>query len=139
MFRIGGKEAILLTDNTTQNIFKMNEGLSKVDKYSKRIDELNGKATQILLFLSFAMISVATLENAKEILAQQPTWRHLLDNSFLWWKIALVPTLICILPLKGFHFENEGWYHFLIKFKEVLLWISILLIGLGIYFFVSAS
>lgn len=117
----------------------MNDGLSKVDKYSKRIDELNGKATQILLFLSFAMISVATLENAKEILAQRPGWQCLLNRSFLCWKIALVPTLICILPVKGFRFENEAWYHFLVKLKGVLLWVSILLIGLGIYFFVLAS
>jgi hypothetical protein len=117
----------------------MNHGLSKVDKYSKRIDELNGKATQILLFLSFAMISVATLENAKEIMALHPTWLCLLDNSFFWWKVALIPTLICILPVKGLRFENEVWYQFLVKFKGVLLWASISLVGLGIYFFVSAS
>ena len=117
----------------------MNDGLSKVDKYSKRIDELNGKATQILLFLSFAMVSVATLENAKEIMALHPTWLCLLDNSFFCWIIALIPTLVCILPVKGFHFENEVWYRFLVKFKGVLLWASISLIGLGIYFFVSAS
>jgi hypothetical protein len=117
----------------------MNDGLSKAHKYSKRIDELNGKATQILLFLSFAMISVATLENAKEIMALHPTWPRLLDNSFFFWKIALIPTLICILPVKGFHFENDVWYHFLVKFKGVLLWASVSLIGLGIYFFVSAS
>jgi len=117
----------------------MNDGLSKVDKFSKRIDELNGKATQILLFLSFAMISVATLVNAKEIMALHPTWLRLSDNSFFCWKIALIPTLICILPVKGIHFENEAWYHFLVRSKGVLLWVSILLIGLGIYFFVSAS
>jgi hypothetical protein len=52
----------------------MNDRSSKAEKYSQRIDELNGKATQILLFLSFAMISVATLENAKEIMALHPTW-----------------------------------------------------------------
>jgi len=117
----------------------MNDRSSKAEKYSQRIDELNGKATQILLFLSFAMISVATLENAKEIMALHPTWPGLLDNSFFFWKIALIPTLICILPVKGFHFENEVWYHFLVKFKGALLWASISLIGLGIYFFVSAS
>jgi len=114
-------------------------GLSNVDKYSKRVDELNGKATQILLFLSFAMISVATLENAKEILAQHPTWPRLLDKSFLYWKLALIPTLICILPVKGIRFENETWYHFLVRTKGILLWLSIWLVGLGVYFFVSAS
>jgi len=117
----------------------MNDGLSKTDRYSKRIDELNGKATQILLFLSFAMISVATLENAKEIMALHPTWFRLLNNGFLWWKIALIPTLICILPVKGFHFDNEVWYRFLVKLKAALLWMSIILMGVGIYFFVSAS
>ena len=121
------------------NISKMSHGVTKVDKYSKRIDELNGKATQILLFLSFAMISVATLENAREIMILHPTWPHLLDRSFFFWKIALIPTLICILPVKGFYFENEVWYHFLVKLKGVLLFASILSIGLGIYFFVSAS
>jgi uncharacterized integral membrane protein len=60
----------------------------------KRIDEMGTKFTQILIFLSFVIMAVVTLENVKSL--DIPV----LDRSLFFWKWALVPTLLGVLPLK---------------------------------------
>ena len=61
-----------------------------------RIKELGEKSTQILLFLSFAMVSIATLENV----GAHASWQPRLDQAFKCWTIALIPTLLGIVPVK---------------------------------------
>jgi len=110
----------------------MNEDLEEL---SKRIKELGDKATQLLLFLSFAMVSVATLKSSQGINA---SW-YPLDTAFFWWKLALLPTLFCVVPLKEISRKNEKAYSNIIKVKLVFLYLAILLIIIGVGYFIAAQ
>jgi hypothetical protein len=101
-----------------------------------RIKELNDKFSQTLLFLSFALVVVATLK-------EKVTPAHLvaLESVARWWSLSLFPTLAGILPLKEFAYlpclnqRKEGWYCIVRGSKVVFLWIAILLISFGAYRF----
>jgi hypothetical protein len=98
----------------------------------RRIKELNDKFSQTLLFLSFALVVVATLKekvNAAHHVA--------LESVACWWSFSLFPTLVGILPLKDFarlrclKERKEGWYSFVRWFKVAVLWFAIALIFVG--------
>jgi len=103
----------------------------KTANLSERIKQLGEKSTQILLFLSFALVSVATL---KEKGVQSPE----LDNAFLWWKIALFPILASVLPLREFVWECPRWYETIRWIRFGLLWVAIAFIAWGALSFVRA-
>jgi hypothetical protein len=91
-----------------------------------RISELNRKFSQVLLFLSFAIVGLATL---KTIQSLPPEEINIYDATLNWWKIALIPTLIGVAPVK------ELFPDHLIRIrtsKIVLLWLAIFLIGGGV-------
>jgi H+/Cl- antiporter ClcA len=73
------------------------------DEISQRIEELGQKSSQILLFLSFAMVSVATLKTVSGASSAA------LDGALLWWKWALLPVLIGVLPMKEFGWKTQAW------------------------------
>jgi hypothetical protein len=98
----------------------------ETESLSERIKQLGEKSTQILLFISFAMVSVATLKIADKAL-QSPA----LESAFFWWKIALFPTLLGVLPLKEFRWEHERWYNTIRMTRFVLLWIAVVIILIG--------
>jgi len=91
-----------------------------------RISELNGKFTQVLLFLSFAIVGLATLKTVQNL---QPGEISSYDATLNWWKIALIPTLIGVAPVK------ELFPDHLIRIrtsKIALLWLALFVIGGGV-------
>jgi len=87
----------------------MSDDSNKVAESSKRIDELGKKSGQVLLFLSFAMVSVATLKTIHPGSAAALN-DAALNDALNWWKWALVPILVGVLPMKEICWENECWY-----------------------------
>jgi hypothetical protein len=109
------------------------EDISKrTEEISDRINELGTKSTQILLFLSFAMLSVATLET----IASAPTVA--LNSALWWWKLALLPVLVNILPMKEIRWKTLAWYKFIQWTRFVLLWLAVILIVFGVLSFFKA-
>jgi hypothetical protein len=100
-----------------------------IEKISKRINELGKKSSQILLFLSFAMLSVVTLETGKD---PPPA---ALNCALWWWKCALIPILVGILPMKEFIWNSPSWYRFIWVTRVILLWLAVLLIVIGVWLF----
>ena len=109
------------------------EDISKrTEEISDRINELGTKSTQILLFLSFAMLSVATLET----IASAPTVA--LNSALWWWKLALLPVLVAILPMKEIRWKTLAWYKFIQWTRVFLLWLAVILIVFGVLSFFEA-
>jgi len=91
-----------------------------------RIKELGDKSSQTLLFLSFALVVLATLKDKYHGLP------HNMNEAMWWWSVALLPILIGILPLKEHHEKDIIWYKKLRCLKVVLLVISISTIICGV-------
>ena len=107
----------------TAEVSEMERQLSnsaRVEKLSSRIDELNQKCTQVLIFLSFAIVAVA-------LSSQSPLLENadLLDKALMRWTVAMFPTALGILPLKDFCEDCLRWYSFVRWLKVVLLWIAV--------------
>jgi len=105
------------------------------ERLSDRINELGNKSGQILLFLSFAMVSVATLKAA----APQGTEVGALNCAFFWWKLALFPILIGILPMKEAWWDQRWWYSIIRWLRFGLLWVAVFLIAGGALAFLWAT
>lgn len=96
---------------------------------SERIKQLGEKSTQLLIFLSFAMVSVATLKGIKDTPA--------LNEALLWWKVALFPILLSVLPLKEIRWEQACWYECIRWTRVGLHWLAIAFIARGLWSFLS--
>ena len=98
---------------------------------SERINELGNKATQLLTFLSFAIVSVVLLETAQSpalVLYQ----RGAIKWAMRFWVMALFPILINVFPVKDLKWSNVRWYDCARWGKFGLLSLSILLIISGV-------
>ena len=93
---------------------------AKVRRLSSRIEGLNQKCTQVLIFLSFAIVAVA-LSSQSPLLENA----NLLDKALMRWAVAMFPTVLGILPLKDFCEDRLRWYSFVRWLKVVLLWIAV--------------
>ena len=103
------------------------------DAIERRIKELGEKSSQTLLFLSFALVVVATLKDKADSSHQAA-----LRCAMHWWSWALFPVLLGILPLKEFRENNPRWYCILRWFKVALLWVAVILILGGAWAFSRA-
>ena len=103
------------------------------DDLGIRINELGTKSTQLLQFLSFAIIGAATLRTvqfaADQTLVRAATW---------WWILAVFPILLAVLPVKDFRWNGRTWYRFLVWVKCLLLWVAVILSGVGAIQFLRA-
>jgi hypothetical protein len=103
---------------------------------SKRIEELNNKCTQILMFLSFAIAAAVLLwTNAPNPSSAQSVFVHAAMKRWVW---AIFPILLGIAPLKEFREDNASWYGFLRWMKFLALWTAIGFIAWGAIDFVRA-
>jgi hypothetical protein len=93
---------------------------AKVERLSSRIAELNQKCTQVLIFLSFAIVAVA-LSSQSPLLENA----NLLDKALMKWTVAMFPTVLGILPLKDFCEDGLRWYSFVRWLKILLLWLAV--------------
>ena len=103
------------------------------DDLGIRINELGTKSTQLLQFLSFAIIGAATLRTAQfaadQTLVRAATW---------WWILAVFPILLAVLPVKDFRWNGRTWYRFLVWVKCLLLWVAVIFSGVGAVQFLRA-
>lgn len=104
-----------------------------IEAGNTRIKELNDKATQVLLFLSFAMVAAATLRPALTDTHQKlaVTW------AMRWWTMAIFPALACVLPVKDFE-RTVRWYTSVRRLKMGLLYIAVVCFGVGAVWFYKA-
>jgi hypothetical protein len=101
--------------------------------FGARINELGNKSTQLLLFLTFAILGAATLMT-KDCAGQE----RLVRAAAWWWMWAVFPVLLGVLPVKDFNWNNRRWYRFLVYAKCVLLWTSVILSSVGAMQFLRA-
>jgi hypothetical protein len=104
----------------------------EIEELSDRIKELGDKSTQILIFLSFALVVVTTLNANAALGASQ---KLAMTCTMRWWVAAIVPVILGVLPLKEFGWNKLGWYRVIRGLKVVLLWVAISFISLGVYQF----
>ena len=81
------------------------------------------------------MVSVATLENVPQLKDMIPN----LNKALFWWKIALIPTLLGVPPVKEIVWRDATWYSRIHIAKVLLLWTAVILIFIGIGYFIAAS
>lgn len=104
---------------------------------SDRINELGAKATQLLTFLSFALVAGLLLETAQSpVLGPQQNLR--MKWAIRLWAMALFPILVNVLPVKDFKWSNAHWYDFARWGKFGLLWVAVLLMIGGVLEFLCA-
>ena len=96
------------------------------EELGRRINELGAKSTQLLLFLTFAILGAATARSedfpANHALVRAATW---------WWMLAVFPVLLGVLPVKDMRWNDRAWYRFLVWAKFVLLWLAVTLSAVG--------
>ena len=93
------------------------------------------KCTQVLVFLSFAIVAVGVVLSSERPL---PFKTLLLQAALMKWVWGIFPTIVGILPLKEFGEDNLKWYTTLRWVKVAFLWIAILLVGWGVLDFALA-
>jgi hypothetical protein len=108
----------------------------RVKRLEKRIKQLGDKASQLLLFLSFALVVAAILESEGNALG--PLQRMLLTIGMRCWGIAIFPILFGVLPVKEIGGRSEKWYSVVCWSKFVLLWAAIICVIIGTVYFVCA-
>jgi hypothetical protein len=110
-----------------------------IARLRERIKELNEKATQMLLFLSFAIVGAATV-NADKL---SPAAAAHVRLAISWWVRAIFPVLLGVLPLKDLWcpklwWSQHGWFTFLLWAKIAFLWAAVALSVWGAYHFLQA-
>ena len=101
----------------------------------ERIKQLGDKASQLLLFLSFALVVAAILETQPEQSRLGPTQTAFVTVAIRFWVGAIFPILIGILPVKEIREDWTRWYNFVRLAKVCLLWTSIASVFIGAIFF----
>jgi hypothetical protein len=100
--------------------------VEEFEELKERIEALNKKASQMLLFLSFAIVAAATVNTEK--LPADPV---LVRSAIRWWLGAVFPVLFGVLPLKEVQWNSKGWYKFVRWAKVGAMWVAVLLSGWG--------
>ena len=103
----------------------MNE--DQLEFHSARIRELNDKATQVLLFLSFAMLAAGTLRLIPALTGGQ---KFAVTSAMRWWTVAIFPALVCVAPLKDVR-TTVRWYTFVHWLKFGFLWMALACLAIG--------
>jgi hypothetical protein len=102
------------------------------EKLGDRLNELNQKATQLLMFLSFAIVAAILLESAPHELTRA-SQKIALKRSLRFWTLSLFPTLVIVLPVK-----EVMRYEWARSAKVILLTVAVVLIILGATAFLCA-
>jgi len=105
----------------------MNDANQEPDVLKARIKELNDKSTQLLLFLSFAIVGAATLNSCDH--AQNST---LIRSAIWWWMYAVFPVLFVVAPVKDIR-QSKVRHGFIRWAKVWLLLLAIVESGIGAF------
>jgi len=111
----------------------MNDG--RLKELSERIEELNRKSTQVLMFLTFGITAAVLIWSNSTLGARQ---KELVIGVMRAWVWAIFPVLVGILPVKDLRDNNIRWYNFLRWFKFMLLWLAVGLVCWGALDFARA-
>lgn len=106
----------------------------KLNFIAIRLKELNNTASQILIFLSFAIVAGVTVFTPTLDMSRR-TAVHL---ALRWWIGAIFPTVIGIIPMKEVRDKDVAWYRFLLRMRLLLMWSAIICIFLGAVEFFKA-
>jgi hypothetical protein len=106
----------------------------KITHIEQRLNELSNTSSQILIFLSFAIVAAVTFFSP----GIDATRRSALSGALRWWTGAIFPTVMGIIPLKVIANDNLPWYTFILWLRYVLLWCAIICIFLGALRFYKA-
>jgi hypothetical protein len=117
----------------SSDVDRSNEKLRQLEG---RIKQLGDKASQLLLFLSFALVVAAILETQGKKLGFSQTM--LMTFGMRCWVGAIFPILIGVLPLKEIREGCARWYNIVRWSKFALLWAAICCIIIGAIFFLCA-
>lgn len=104
----------------------------RLNELRRRIEELNNRATRVLIFLSFGIAAAVLLWSTDLLTAIE---QDLLLRAMRWWVLAILPAVTGILPLKEIRENNRRWYSFIRWLKVALLWLVILCIIVGATYF----
>ena len=104
---------------------------------STRLGELNNTASQILIFLSFAIVAAVTFLTLNPLTPISATKTEI-HSALRWWIGAIFPTVVGILPLKEIRDRDVRWYRGLLWFRFVLMWSAIICIFIGAISFFKA-
>lgn len=107
----------------------------RLNELRKRIEDLNRKSAQILIFLGLGIAALVLLWSTDLLTALQ---QDLLLRAMRWWALAILPALIAILPLKEFRENNRRWYALIRYLKFVLLWLAMIFIIAGTTYFLRS-
>jgi hypothetical protein len=111
------------------------DGESRVlDVLSRRIRELGDKATQLLTFLSFALVAAILLQPS----LAGPCQKAAMKWAIRFWVTAIFPILLNVLPVKEVAWESPRWYERVRNGKVVFLWVAVVLIAGGAVAFLCA-
>jgi len=104
----------------------MSDPSDELQQAEARIKELGDKSTQLLLFLSFAIVAVSTLTS--QSFSTNPLLSRSAIQGFV---LAVFPVLVGVLPLKEFRRNNSRWYVFIARLRFVTLWVAVSLCAYG--------
>ena len=79
----------------------------RLNELRKRIEDLNRKSAQILLFLGIGIAATVLLWSTDLLTAIQ---QDFLLRAMRWWALAILPAVLGILPLKEFRENNPYKY-----------------------------
>ncbi|MGB6844559.1 MAG: hypothetical protein WA875_10740 [Candidatus Acidiferrales bacterium] len=114
--------------------FKSESEKERLNFLVTRLTELKSTASQILIFLSFAIVAGVTFI-ATGLESPRKAAVHL---ALRWWIGAIFPTVIGIIPMKEVRDGNLRWYRFLLWMRFALMWSAILCIFVGAVEFFKA-
>lgn len=105
---------------------------AQFQRVSLRLNELSNTSSQILIFLSFAIVAGVTYESSN----LDPVRRSALSSALHWWTGAIFPTVVGMIPMKEFNDHSIRWHRFLMWMRFALMWTGCVCIFVGaIYFF----
>ncbi len=110
-----------------------NDSARELDELEARIRELGDKSTNLLLFLSFAIVGAASLKYD-----QLPADSELVRSAMRWWISAVFPVLLGVLPVKELRLNNRRWYGIAVGAKIIVLWMAVALSLAGAIQFLRA-
>ncbi len=105
----------------------------ELDALEARIRELGDKSTNLLLFMSFAIVGAASLKYD-----QLPVDSGLVRSAMRWWILAVSPVLLGVLPVKELRLNNRRWYSIAVWTKILVLWTAVALSLAGAIQFLRA-
>jgi len=107
----------------------------RLNELRLRIDGLNRKSAQLLIFLGIGIVAMILLWSADLLTSSE---QDLLLRAMRWWLLALFPAVMGLLPLREFRENSRLWYGAVRYFKFALIWLAIAFMVVGTTYFIRS-